>query len=193
MSYQNATMAQIHKKLIKGARRSKHKQQDSSQAFMFDQHGFVPFNFLTEVQVVTNMRSIFEIGGMLLCLQPAPKDCANAMKIVTDVLRLVYVDVAGWHYSRPGCIDPLVFHDLWNGCRSCVVTFRTEGNDRIIRATHTFSTGHLELSLPPPRMWQQCGLDWLNQYDKCCERNAANPRPWLQEPCSCGCIAGQSD
>jgi len=193
MSDQNDTMAHMLKKPIKGARLPKLTQQGGCQGTMFDRHGFAPLNFLTEVQAITNMRSIFEIGGMLLCLQPAPKDCANAMKIVTDVLRLVYVDVAGWHYSRPGCIDPLVFHDLWNGCRSCVVTFRTEGNDRIIRATHTFSSGHLELSLPPPRIWQKYGLEWLNQYDKCCERNAANPRPWLQEPCSCGRIAGQSD
>ena len=169
----------------KGARRSMLKQQDGSQISMFDQHGFAPINFSTEVQAATDIPSTFEISGMLFYLQPAPKDCPKAMQIVLDVLRLVHVDVARWHYSRPGRIDPLTFDDLWNGCRSCVVTFRTEANDQIIRATHTFSSGHLELSLPPPRIWQQCGLGWLNQYEKCCHRSAANPRPWLGNACRC--------
>lgn len=153
----------------------------SPQLPLIDSSGNVPIDIDRNVQAIAGQPGKVDVNGMRLQCKPIPNNRPSAIKIVLDALRLLHVARRQWHVSKPGCIEPISL-DSWQ-CRSCTVTFRRNIDSVIILAT--YSAGHLELSLPPPRIWKDCGLWWMLFYRDCCERNRSNPTPWLGRSCGC--------
>lgn len=158
---------------------------NTSQLDLFDRFGHGRLNVVNKSRVLQRreLTSTLRIYGMTFELRPKPKNCQVALEITLDAIRVLHLARKEWVYSSPGHILPIQLET--RKCLSCTVTFRTSIDDKIIRSSYTHSSDHLELSIPSPKLWQTSGLNWLNRYVRCCDKNAENPRPWLMQECDC--------
>ena len=154
-----------------------------------------PSHLAFESRAVIGQPGVFDVAGMRLALvPPPPKDLEyRALSQVLGALHGLYVNREELKTIRPGYHKPISL--LATGCSSCAISFRADDDDRTVRATYFITDyldslrpparDHLEVSMPPAKIWDQCGLGWLNSYVRCCDLKYWNPRPWLQERCGC--------
>ncbi|ASU38526.1 hypothetical protein hmeg3_09605 [Herbaspirillum sp. meg3] len=158
----------------------------STQLAILDSSGNIPFSYEKEVDADPNNSHIFYVDSMHFYLSPAPNDPEKAMRIVMNALATFHREHPEWRDRWPEKVEQPIRFECWDGCRNGSVIFNTARGDKFIYATH-LGGDDVALMLPntKPYSWQNAGLSWLRNYERCCDRNAWNPRPWRGKPCGC--------
>jgi hypothetical protein len=154
---------------------------NAGQRVLFDQHGFIPFDFLVDAVSVPGCKDTYEVEGMHFVFLPRPRNLPRAMDYTLDAMRALYL-LGPQRWNRRGGMDPIKL-DTWQS-PSAIAVFRMRHDRGEVLAI--YYNGKLELSLPHPRIWSEVGLGWLYSYRRCCERNQHDPTPWLGRKCGCG-------
>ena len=149
------------------------------QMVLFDASGAPPFD-LNRDSISSKSEDVdFDVAGMrfrFFC----ETEHKEALEIVLDGLGLA-------HMHEPNRLDtwlasgrPLVLGtwemDSFAIVRDCL-------DNGVIRIYEQHGT--LEISLPHPDVWSANGLQWLREFQPCCQRNRKNPTPWLGPSCGC--------
>jgi hypothetical protein len=156
---------------------------DSNQSALIDDTGAVPFNPDTDADAIAELPGGFKLCGMVGQLLPPPRDRRRALTMTVAALQSLHRARPAACYSEPSGLSPLSIEV--RECSLCDVTFRTEIDDGVIRATYSRPDDKLSLSLPHPDLWPTSGLAWLGQHNDCCARNRKNPTPWRERSCGC--------
>jgi hypothetical protein len=152
------------------------------QMELLNNSGTPNFCFDTDVTHVPGSADKFKIGTLLLVLSPPPNFPHRALWAVVDGLCAFWRSSGNWNAGFVSRVFSVVGD--WEYELSCRVTIRSQRDDGVISAILT-TENRIELSLPHPATWRAHGLDWLFEFDDCCEQNRRNPTPWLGPACRC--------
>jgi hypothetical protein len=152
----------------------------SNQLPLFDESGMPPVDYGLAAIAGQKDGADFKVEGMVFHVAHD----GNHVEVISDVLEGLGI----LHQHRD-----LTFSQSWlNGVGNLdISTWYTP-----LHATIRREKGHqtidviqrgkgVEVNLPHPDLWSTHGLDWIRNFQNCCERNRANTSPWLGACCGC--------